>query len=109
MNTIYAIAIAAMAFYNMGRSYDREGDYCMGNYRNFELTTYFVAGGTVKATKEQLKKDIAWFDRYLKIDKVYLEAFRDGDFATEEQVRMVKETLEEAGIRVEGVDNYDCY
>ena len=44
----------------------------MGNYRNFELTTYFVAGGTVKADKEKLKKDIAWFGRYLKLDKVYL-------------------------------------
>ena len=74
----------------------------MGNYKNFELTTYFVAGGTVKTTKEQLKKDIAWFNRYLKLDKVYLEAFRGGDFADEAQVRMVKETLEEAGIRVEG-------
>ena len=74
----------------------------MGNYRNFELTTYFVAGGTAKADKEKLKKDIAWFGRYLKLDKVYLEAFRDGDFATEEQVRAVKETFEEAGIRVEG-------
>jgi hypothetical protein len=74
----------------------------MGNYRNFELTTYFVAGGTVKADKEKLKKDIAWFGRYLKLDKVYLEAFRGGDFATEEQVRMVKETFEEAGIKVEG-------
>ena len=74
----------------------------MGNYRNFELTTYFVAGGTVKADREKLKKDIAWFGRYLKLDKVYLEAFRGGDFATEEQVRMVKETFEEAGIKVEG-------
>ena len=74
----------------------------MGNYRNFELTTYFVAGGTAKVKKEQLEKDIAWFGRYMKIDKVYVEAFRGGDFATEAQVRMVKETFEEAGIRVEG-------
>lgn len=74
----------------------------MGNYRNFELTTYFVAGGTARAKKEQLEKDIAWFNRYLKIDKVYVEAFRGGDFATEEQVRTVKEAFENAGIRTEG-------
>ena len=74
----------------------------MGNYRNFALTTFFVAGGTVKATEEKLKKDIAWFNRYMKLDKVYVEAFRGGDFATEEQVRMVKETFEKAGIRTEG-------
>ena len=58
----------------------------MGNYRNFALTTFFVAGGTVKATEEKLKNDIAWFNRYMKLDKVYVEAFRGGDFATEEQV-----------------------
>ena len=58
----------------------------MGNYRNFTLTTFFVAGGTVKATEEKLTKDIAWFNRYMKLDKVYVEAFRGGDFATEEQV-----------------------
>ena len=74
----------------------------MGNYRNFELTTYFVAGGTARVKKEQLEKDIAWFNRYLKIDKVYVEAFRGGDFASEEQVRMVKEAFENAGIRTEG-------
>lgn len=74
----------------------------MGNYRNFELTTYFVAGGTASVKKEQLEKDIAWFQRYLKIDKVYLEPFRGGDFATEAQVRLAKETFEQAGIRVEG-------
>lgn len=74
----------------------------MSNYRNFKLTTYYVAGGTEHATKEQVQKDLAFFKKYLRLDKVYLEAFRGGSFATEEQVRMVKETIEAEGIEVEG-------
>lgn len=74
----------------------------MGNYRNFELTSYYVAGGTAWSTKERLIQDIEWYKRYMKLDKVYIEAFRDETFAPEEQVRMVKETFEAAGIRTAG-------
>lgn len=74
----------------------------MGNYRNFKLTTYFVANATEHATKEQVLNELAFFKKYLRLDKVYLEAFRGGSFASEEQVRMIKETLEAEGIEVEG-------
>lgn len=74
----------------------------MGHYKNFDMTTYFVAQGTKSTTKEKLEREIEWFEKYLKLDKVYLEAFRGDSFASEEQVRMVKETFEEHGIRVEG-------
>lgn len=74
----------------------------MGNYRNFKLTTYFVAHGTEHATKQQVLDELSFFNKYMRLDKVYLEAFRGGSFAPEEQVRMVKETLEENGIEVEG-------
>lgn len=56
-----------------------------------------VAQGTKSTTKEKLEREIEWFEKYLKLDKVYLEAFRGDSFASEEQVRMVKETFEEHG------------
>ena len=74
----------------------------MGNYRNFELATYFVAQGTEFAEREKLEKDIAFFEKHMRLDKVYIEAYRDGSFASEEQVRMVKEVFEAHGIRTEG-------
>ena len=74
----------------------------MGNYRNFALTAYFVAGATEKITKDELQKQIDFFKKYMRIDKIYLEAFRDRAFASEEQVRMVKKTFEDNGIKVEG-------
>lgn len=74
----------------------------MGNYRNFKLTTYFVAQATQHISAGELQKQIDWFGRYLKLDKVYLEPYRDRSFASEEQVRMVKKVFEDNGIEVEG-------
>lgn len=74
----------------------------MGNYRNFELATYFVAAGTATATEETLQRGIDFFQKYLRLDKVYLEPFRDGVLASEEQVLLCKRVFERNGIRVSG-------
>lgn len=74
----------------------------MANYRNFELATYFVAHATANTTREKLEKGIDFFQKYMRLDKVYLEPFRDGCFATEDQVRMCKEVFESRGIKVSG-------
>lgn len=73
----------------------------MGNYRNFKLVAYFVAGGVKVATRDQLEKDLAFFDRHMRLDKIYLEAYRD-IFVTEEQYLLCKEVLESHGIEVAG-------
>ena len=73
----------------------------MGNYRNFKLVAYFVAGGVKVATRDQLEKDLAFFDRHMRLDKIYLEAYRD-IFVTEEQYHLCKEVLESHGIEVAG-------
>ena len=74
----------------------------MGNYRNFKLTTYFVAQGTANVTRDELQKQIDWFGKHMRLDKVYLEPFRDNAFASEEQVKMCKEVFEANGIEVAG-------
>lgn len=73
----------------------------MGNYRNFKLVAYFVAGGVKVATRDQLEKDLAFFDRHMRLDKIYLEAYRD-IFVTEEQYLLCKEVLESHGIEAAG-------
>ena len=72
----------------------------MGNYRNFKLVYYFVAAGTARANREQLEKEIAFFEKYLRPDKVYLEPFRSGVMAGEDQVELVG-----LGELVENVEN----
>lgn len=74
----------------------------MSHYRNFRLATYYIASGTASATREKLQQDLDFFGRHLRLDRVYLEPFRDGLFASEEQVRLVKGVLEENGIQVHG-------
>ena len=74
----------------------------MGNYRNFKLVTYFVAHATEHVTKDELQKQIDWFGKHMRLDKVYLEPFRGGSFASKEQVLMCKEVFEKNGIEVAG-------
>ena len=73
----------------------------MGNYRNFTLTTYFVAHATAHITEEQLEEQLAFILRHLRLDKVYLEPFR-GEMATHEQVEMCRRVFERHGIKVAG-------
>ena len=74
----------------------------MGNYRNFKLVYYFVAQGTAGAEKEKLEKDIAFFEKYLRVDKVYLEPFRSGVLADEAHVELCRKTFEAHGVEVAG-------
>ena len=74
----------------------------MGNYRNFKLVYYFVAQGTARAEKEKLEKDIAFFEKHMRVDKVYLEPFRSGVLADEEHVELCRKIFEEHGVEVAG-------
>ena len=74
----------------------------MGNYRNFKLVYYFVAQGTARAQEEKLEKDIAFFERYMRPDKVYLEPYRGGLLADEKQVELCRKIFEKHGMEVAG-------
>lgn len=74
----------------------------MGNYRNFELVVYFVAHGVKNVNDAELNNQIAFFKKYMRIDKVYLEPFRDGCFASEEQLRLCRDIFAKHGIRSQG-------
>ena len=74
----------------------------MGNYRNFKLVYYFIAQATAHSEKEKLEKDIAFFEKYLKADKVYLEPYRSGVFADHEHVELCRKVFEKHGVEVAG-------
>ena len=71
----------------------------MGNYRNFKLVYYFVAQGTARAEKEKLEKDLAFFEKYMRVDKVYLEPFRFGVMADGEHVELCRKVLRNTVLR----------
>ncbi|MBR4458060.1 MAG: permease [Clostridia bacterium] len=74
----------------------------MGNYRNFKLVYYFVAAGTANAEKRALERDIRFFEKYLRPDKVYLEPFRSGVMADEEHVELCRALFAKHGVEVAG-------
>ena len=59
----------------------------MGNYRNFKLTTYFVAHAAARITADELEEQLAFMERYMRLDKVYLEPWR-GELASREQIEI---------------------
>ena len=74
----------------------------MANYRNFKLAYYFVAQGTARAERDKLEKDIRFFEKYMRPDKVYLEPYRFGVFADEEHVELCREVFGKHGVKVAG-------
>jgi len=73
----------------------------MAYYKNFKSVTYCVAQWADRISEDQLRKETEWMQKYIGIDKVYLETFR-GSFARKEQILMIKKVLAEYGIEVSG-------
>lgn len=73
----------------------------MPNYRNFKLVVYFIAQGVNGVDRDQLQKQIDFFKRYMRIDKVYIEPLRDL-LVTEDKLRLCKQIFEENGIEAQG-------
>lgn len=73
----------------------------MGLYKNFKTVTYGVAQWADHITEPELRKQADWLQKYVGIDKIYLETFR-GQFARKEQLEMIKRVLAEYNIEVSG-------
>ena len=73
----------------------------MGNYRNFTLATYFVAHAAARVTRSQLEEQLAFLEKHIRLDKVYLEPWR-GELASHEQIEMCREVFHAHGITVSG-------
>ncbi|MBQ9251059.1 MAG: permease [Clostridia bacterium] len=73
----------------------------MGKYRNFSFATYFVAQAAARVTREELEQQLAFLEKHLRIDKIYLEPWR-GILASHEQIEMIREVLHAHDIQVSG-------
>ena len=70
-------------------------------YKNFKTVTYCIAAWVNRVTEEQLRKDADFLQKYVKIDKIYLETYRE-EFVKREQIEMIKRVMKEYGIEVSG-------
>ncbi|MBR5032588.1 MAG: hypothetical protein IKX70_02885 [Treponema sp.] len=71
------------------------------HYKNFKTVLYCVAGWVNHVTEEQLRKEAEFFQKYVGVDKIYLETFRD-EFSKKEQLELVKRVMKDYGIEVSG-------
>jgi hypothetical protein len=75
----------------------------MASYLNFDIALYFntrcIAGID---TLERFEKDFAFFEKHLKVSKVYLETHRDDMDVTRDKLLLLKKFFEDRGIKVSG-------
>lgn len=73
----------------------------MGYFKTFKSVTYCVAQWAEHVKEEKLREECEWLNKYIGIDKVYLETYR-GNYASKEQLLMIKKVLGEYNIEVSG-------
>ncbi|MBR7021272.1 MAG: hypothetical protein IKI15_09485 [Lachnospiraceae bacterium] len=74
----------------------------MGHYNNFKTVVYIPAEVAEKFTQEKLASDWEWIEKYIGLDKVYLETHRSHVDVKPEQLRMIKDFLESKDVTVSG-------
>ncbi|MBR3103349.1 MAG: hypothetical protein IKH46_05955, partial [Lachnospiraceae bacterium] len=72
------------------------------HYQNFKTVVYIPAQVAAKFSKEKLEKDYAFLEKYIGLDKVYLETHRGDTDVEKDQLLMIKEYLETQGVEVSG-------
>lgn len=73
----------------------------MGHYQSFKTVIYCTADWVERTTQEQLEEQYAFMEKYIGVDKVYLEPYRDS-LASKEQIRMKKKFFREHDVEVSG-------
>ena len=74
----------------------------MGCYKNFKTVVYIPAEVAAKFTQESLAGDLAFLQKYIGLDKVYLETHRNNIDVEDAQLAMIKDYLKSRGVTVSG-------
>ncbi|MBQ6661416.1 MAG: hypothetical protein IJM57_08370 [Lachnospiraceae bacterium] len=74
----------------------------MGHYKNFRTVVYIPAEVADRLTEAKFASDWAWIEKYVGLDKVYLETHRGGVDVGAQKLRMIKDFLESKGVEVSG-------
>ena len=72
------------------------------HYNNYNAAVYMPAWVASYITYEKLAYDYDFLEKYIGLDKVYLETHRDGKTVDKEQLLMIKNFLESNGVTVSG-------
>ena len=72
------------------------------HYKNFKTVVYIPAQVAAAFTPESLKKDHDFIEKYIGLDKVYLETHRGDCDVEASQINMIRDYLESKGVTVSG-------
>ena len=72
------------------------------HYENFKTVVYIPAWTASTMTKEKLEEEYAFLEKYIGLDKVYLETHRGDIDIDKEKILMIKDCLEAKGVEVSG-------
>ncbi|HEX3048414.1 MAG TPA: permease [Bacillota bacterium] len=73
------------------------------NYRHFE-TALYVVNGDINRAKDlaEFQSVHSFFEKYLTINKVYLETYRTGNYSNSERLLQIKRFFQDKGIKTSG-------
>ncbi len=74
----------------------------MAHYRNFKVTVYCVAQVLDRMDPDTLSTQYDFIEKYVGIDKVYLEPYRGGCFVDKEKMRGFIDFFKGKGVEVSG-------
>lgn len=79
-----------------------ERRHIMSHYRNFRTAVYCTAQTLSALDEKKLEQEWAYLEKYVGIDKVYLETYRDGTLVREPQMQMLKNFFQSKGVETAG-------
>ncbi len=74
----------------------------MAHYKNFKLTVFCVASVLERMDMADLEKQYDFIEKYVGIDKVYLEPYRGGVWVSKEKIAEVSDFFRSKGVEVSG-------
>ena len=65
----------------------------MKHFKNFKTCVYCTAQTLASLDETTLARDYAYLEKYVGIDKVYLETYRDGTWVAIDHMKMIQMQL----------------
>lgn len=74
----------------------------MGHFHNFKMGVYCTAQTLNRLDKDRLEKEWAYLEKYVGVDKVYLETYRGGTTVEKEHMRLFLDFFQSHGVETAG-------
>ena len=74
----------------------------MRHFKNFKSVIYCPVHWVQRVKEEELEEQLGFYEKYIGVDKVYVEPYRSGRLADREKLLLLKSFFEKHGVEVAG-------